>query len=485
MPTSFHRRPSVSSHGRSVSNDGVLEAPAHLELPRWQRRRVFFVVCIQEFLAQLGFAVMAPLFPQEASDRDVESSVVGWVFGIFQLVIVIGSPLALRLIPEVGPTRLLKICNFVDGSANIAFALTWYAVDTNRFIMLCFATRIVAASACGITMVVGCGLLPYLFTGKLSTGSAIIETVIGVALTFGPVMGSFLYTLGGEAKRMGYVLPYLTLGVVQFVFGIFACMYYPVLPTPDAKQAGIRHFSAKAVLPCSVCLFSSAAIEFASPTLQPYLAEAPYEFSIAGVGTVFAVWSFIYVGVSPLVGIADDKTDGRYAVIMMVFGTLCMSLGYIVLAPAGFVLDLVPLRKSIPNMWIGICLVGGGAGFSLIPTYNNMFQYALHADEESQANATSALYNVMYAAGAFLGPTVAGELVEIFGYGESYMLLAVFLMVIAVLLIIVARFQEPRFARSAEFHQGSVRSSLSLSSPGTEEQLSQNHSRQEPRETEL
>jgi len=65
------------------------------------------------------------------------------------------------------------------------------------------------------------------------------------------------------------------------------------------------------------------------------------------------------------------------------------------------------------------------------------------------------------------------------------MLLAVFLMVIAVLLIIVARFQEPRFARSAEFHQGSVRSSLSLSSPGTEEQLSQNHSRQEPRETEL
>lgn len=450
------------------------------QMPAWQRRRVFCVVCVQEFLAQLGFAVMAPLFPQEASDRDVESSVIGWVFGIFQLVIVIGSPLALRLIPEVGPTRLLKICSFVDGTANIAFALSWYAVHTETFIVLCFVTRIVAASACGLTMVVGCGLLPFLFTGKLSTGSAIIETVIGGALTFGPVLASFLYTLGGEAKRLGYVLPYLTVGFLQFVFGIFACMYYPVLPTPDAKQAGISNFSWKAVLPCSVCLFSSAAIEFASPTLQPYLAEAPYEFGITRVGTVFAVYSVAYVGISPLVGMADDKTGGRYAVTMMVVGTLCMSLGYILLAPAGLILDLVPLKKSIPNMWMGICLVGSGAAFSLIPTYNNMFQYALHPEEDSQANATSALYNIMYAAGAFLGPTVAGELVEAFGYGESYTLLAIFLMIVAVLFIFLSRIQEPRFARSVEFYQGGRRRTLSRTSSVTEDHSCQGH-----RETEL
>merc|ERR1711865_965810 len=90
-----------------------------------------------------------------------------------------------------------------------------------------------------------------------------------------------------------------------------------------------------------------------------------------------------------------------------------------------------------------------GSSFALIPTYNHIFQYACHRDEDSQANATSALYNIVYALGAFLGPTMAGWLGDAIGYGMSYTWFAMFLILLLIPLIIVTPCLRGRLARTA------------------------------------
>ena len=71
---------------------------------------------------------------------------------------------------------------------------------------------------------------------------------------------------------------------------------------------------------------------------------------------------------------------------LMVFGYMILSVGYLLLGPAKWVTDLVGIEQSELNVWIGVSSSGLGAAFGVIPTYNNIFGYAMHSDEESQGN---------------------------------------------------------------------------------------------------
>lgn len=164
--------------------------------------------------------------------------------------------------------------------------------------------------------------------------------------------------------------------------------------------------------------------------------QAPFNYSITSVGSVFALLSVVCDIAGPLVGIVDDRTDGKFAVPIMISGILIMAIGYAFLGPTDWVTDLVRIEKSETNMLIGISLIGFGSVLGLIPAYSNIFQSVALANEDRQADATSALYNVMYAGGAFIGPSVAGGLGEKIGYTDSYTVFALFLLVMVIILIV-------------------------------------------------
>mmetsp|Transcript_88121 Transcript_88121/g.139262 ORF Transcript_88121/g.139262 Transcript_88121/m.139262 type:complete len:438 (+) Transcript_88121:81-1394(+) len=411
-----------------------------------RQRRIFFVlVCLQQFFGQLGFAVLGPLFPGEAAARNVGGTVVGWVFGSFQLVIILSTPIVLKVIPRLGPTPMLNISNFVNGLSNIAFGLAWFCKDSTSFVILSFATRVVSSLGVCATMVVGAGLLPFFWQKQLSTGSAIYETVMGFAYTFGPIVGSWLYGLGGGSSSWGYVLPFFGLGALQIVFGIGVWMYLPQLPVPVCDSEGLAHFSPKVGIPIVFCFIASAGLEYNAPLLQPYLELDPFKYSIADVGWAFGAVSGLYVLSGPFMGWVDDKFGGKYAIPLMSVGTILMSIGYILIGPDTWVPELEP---SIPNMWVGLCLMGLGGAMSLIPTYNTIFSCALHEDDDSKANATSALYNIVYAGGAFLGPAVAGWCGDTFGYASAFSSFAVFILGVLVALLAPLLWLRLRSSRS-------------------------------------
>lgn len=402
-----------------------------------QKQWIFFAICSELFLGQLGFAIFAPFFPEEAGKKGVSPLTLGWIFGVFQIVVVAFTPLTMKILPVAGPTNLLNVSNFLTGFSNIAFGYSWYANAGPQFIFMCFLTRIVAGVGVSMEMVIGYGLLPYLYEESLSTASSIVETVLGVAFIVAPVIGSGLYLLGGGASGQGYVLPFVLLGTCQCIFGIIMLACFPHLPIESESNASIFAFSPRVFVPLAICVISSAVIEFTGPTLQPFLADAPFHFGVARVGFVYAVSSIVYTVCGPLVGMLDDRSEGAWSIPIMLFGIFGAGAGYVVLAPADWVQRYVPLALNVNGMWLGICLIGSSAAFGLVPTYGSIFQCALDKDDKTAAsNATSALYTIVYGVGAFLGPTLGGALGDAFGTASSYSLCGVFCMMVSVVFLV-------------------------------------------------
>lgn len=398
---------------------------------------IFVAICSELFLGQLGFAIFAPFFPEEAGKKGVSPSMLGWIFGVFQVVVVAFTPLTMKILPVIGPTNLLNISNFLTGLSNIAFGYSWYVDAGPQFIFMCFLTRIIAGIGVSMEMLVGYGLLPYLYEESLSTASSIVETVLGVAFIAAPVIGSGLYLLGGGASGQGYVLPFVVLGTCQCIFGVIMLACFPHLPIESESNASIFAFSPRVIMPVAICVISSAVIEFTGPTLQPFLAAAPFHFGIARVGFVYAVNGIVYTLCGPLVGMLDDRSEGAWAIPIMLFGIFGTGAGYVVLAPADWVQPYVPLGLNVNGVWLGMCLIGSFAAFGLVPTYGSIFQCALDKDDKTSAsNSTSALYNVVYGLGAFLGPTLGGVLGDAFGTASSYSLCGVFCMLYSVALLL-------------------------------------------------
>lgn len=401
------------------------------DLSSRKKKFVFVAVCTELFLGQLGFAIFAPFFPEEATTMGVSPSMLGWIFGIFQVVVVAFTPITMKLLPFFGPTNLLNVSNFLVGLSNIAFGYSWYVDAGPHFIIACFVTRIVGGIGVSMQMLVGYGLLPHLFDESLSTASSIVETVLGVAFIAAPVIGSGLFLLGGGAEGQGYVLPFVFLGTCQCIFGVLMLACFPHLPIETESNSSIFAFSPRVAIPVVICIISSAAIEFTGPTLQPLLAAPPFGFGIARVGLVYAVNSIFYTVFGPLVGMLDDRSEGAYAIPIMLFGVFGTGVGYVFLAPADWVQDYVPIGLTENGMWLGICLIGSFAAFGLVPTYGSIFNCATDSDTTAASNATSALYNVVYGLGAFLGPTLGGYLGGTFGAASSYSMCGVFCMVVA------------------------------------------------------
>jgi len=193
----------------------------------------------------------------------------------------------------------------------------------------------------------------------------------------------------------------------------------------------VTFFSPKVAIPLAVMFVAAAANEFAVPTLALYLTGSPFKYSVHVVGLAWSASSLMYVSVGPLIGMVDDKFEGKVAVPIMAFGVFVTAIGYFLLAgPA------VWSWHSEVIILIGMITIGLGDASVFIPAYNNIFQYALHDDEGSQANATAALYNMVYSSGTVLGPVVGGWMSKTVGIAGSYNDCGVFL-VLAVALVLV------------------------------------------------
>merc|ERR1719291_1371080 len=111
-------------------------------------------------------------------------------------------------------------------------------------------------------------------------------------------------------------------------------LWFPALPPAPSTASSFTCFSPWVLLPACICIIIASTMEYCAPTLQPFLAVAPFNYTVSMVGSVFATWSVVYSLFGVFVGKLDDRSAGRHAVSLMLFGMVLTGIGYILLAPA-------------------------------------------------------------------------------------------------------------------------------------------------------
>lgn len=116
-------------------------------LPNFSRRQwlTLIILGLADFCNAICVSLQSPFFPKEAEAKGCTATEYGLVFGIFELVVFIISPLYGRHIQSVGPKRLFNIGIFTSAITAILFGLLDHVPGHYPFISLAFIIRIVEA----------------------------------------------------------------------------------------------------------------------------------------------------------------------------------------------------------------------------------------------------------------------------------------------------------------------------------------------------
>ncbi|KAL4232821.1 hypothetical protein ACF0H5_007507 [Mactra antiquata] len=375
------------------------------------RRKKFIFVSLGfvNFCAYCCYSLLAPFFPLEAGRKGASQSIVGFIFGCFEFVIFIASPILGNYISKIGCKFMFVSGVMVGGTCAILFGLLDKCPDGAIFITMCFLCRIVEAIGTAAFVTALFAIMAYEFPDNIITVMGTLETFTGLGMMVGPAVGGALYEIGG------YGLPFFVLGSVVILCGLLTSYVMPPIEEANTHYTGSIFTMFKSPLVCltwlniSVC---SISIGYYDPTLAGHLQQ--FNLSTWAIGLVFLISPSMYALTAPIVGYIGDKKGHIRAMIAV--GNIGCVISWFLLGPAPF-LPFIPNELYVN--FIALVAFGPFLGFTLIPTFKALLLGAnslgMPTDIDTYGKV-SGFFNSSFSLGAFLGPTFGGVMVDKFGF---------------------------------------------------------------------
>ncbi|XP_052763725.1 MFS-type transporter SLC18B1-like [Mya arenaria] len=375
------------------------------------RRRKFILLsmALVNFCATCCFSLLAPFFPLEAKRKGASQTIVGMIFGCFELVIVITSPIFGSYISKIGCKFMYVAGIFVCGTCAILFGTLDMSPDGDMFIVMCFLCRSVEALGCSALVTALFAVLAHEFPDNVITVMGLLETSSGLGMMVGPPIGGALYELGG------YGLPFFVMGSLVIVCGSVTA--YAMPPISDGSKLYEGSIFALLKSPLVIITFinisaGSVALGFMDPTLAPHLDQ--FNLKTWLIGFMFLIAPAIYAITAPCWGYIGDKKG--IVRLMIAGGNLVAVIPWLLMGPS-------PLISFVPNALymniIALSVIGLALGCALIPTFKALLMGANSLGMENNLDTygkCSGFFNSSFSMGAFLGATIGGFLVDKVGF---------------------------------------------------------------------
>jgi len=369
-------------------------------------------------------SLQAPFYPKEAELKGATSTEYGLVFGVFELVVFITSPLVGPRIPKLGAPTAFTAGLLTTGSCCVLFGLLDYIQEHDWFIGLSFAVRVVEAIGNSCFLCASFSLIAQEFPSAVASVFSAVETAFGVGLILGPTVGGLMYQIGG------YLLPFAVLGTI-LVLSAFSTLM--ILPKADSRNATtgegwgaikVLRIGEIAVFACSV-LCASASIGFMLAALEPHMRD--FHLKPFVMGLMFVLNGGCYAVSAPFWGKIVDKPHCNALHVNMMGGFLIF-VGFSFLGPAPF---LPFLHHSLANCCIGLVFHGFGIGACLVSSFAGSQRAAVGPFGGMPATietygAVSGMWASVFALGAFLGPSLTGWLMHRYGVQMSTLFIIAF-----------------------------------------------------------
>ncbi len=307
-------------------------------------------------------SLQAPFFPQEAEKKGSTATEYGLVFGIFELVVFIVSPIYGHYLKQIGAKHLFHMGIFTTGVSAIIFGTLDHIPGHVPFITAAFLVRIVEALGNAAFLTASFSIIATEFPNNVGTTFALLETCFGLGLIVGPMIGGFLYSVGG------YYLPFVILGSALFAVALMTLCVLPkgttTIEEHDQNHGILKVFKIPGVFVCSLGIVgASASIGFISATLEPHIRD--FDLSPFLVGVIFVINGGVYAGSAPIWGCLVDRGVSQKVISLM--GSAFIILGFLIVGPVNW----IPLTTSINYVVIGLILHGLGIGALLVSSFSD------------------------------------------------------------------------------------------------------------------
>ncbi|GLG92742.1 MFS-type transporter SLC18B1, partial [Gryllus bimaculatus] len=364
-----------------------------------------------DFCNAICVSLQAPFYPHEAEAKGASASEYGLVFGIFELVVFIVSPLYGQHLNRIGPKFMFNVGTFTVGTCAILFGLLDKVNGHVPFIVLSFIIRIIEAMGNAAFLTASFAIIAKEFPDNVATTFASLETFFGLGLIVGPTVGGALYEVGG------YTTPFAVLGSMLFLAAIL-----------------------------TIIVVTSMSIGFLQATLEPHLRR--FGLSPVVLGLMFVINGGTYALTAPCFGWLCDQRVLPKAVTAC--GCLAIVIGFSLVGPAPF----FPMDTELPVTILGLVCHGLGIAAQLVASFTDALRTCVEhgfPNDLETYGLVSGLWTSTFALGAFIGPSVAGFLYDSLGFRNASMFvvgLNIFVGILVVGFLIASRRKRAQYKQA-------------------------------------
>ncbi|XP_065203815.1 MFS-type transporter SLC18B1-like [Planococcus citri] len=402
---------------------------AKVKLSRRQLLTLFIVACVN-FFCSACVSLQAPFYPKEAENKGATATEYGLVFGSFELVGFLTSPLFGKIVDRVGAKFLLSVGLIVSSTSTILFGLLDLISGRALFISLSFLLRICESLGATAAIVSGFSLIGSMFPDNVATIFATLETFYGFGYIVGPTIGGLLYNVGG------FPLPFSCVGILTAMVAVSLLIFVPNITEGYGcirkEGAFLTAFkdSSIAIDTISVMAFAISA-GFYNATLEPHIRV--FQISPVLTGFMFVISGGTYAIVSPIFGRIVDRVLKPKS--LLIVGCVLNIISFSIIGPLPF----LPIPSTLGICILALFIHGFALAAGNVATFIDSIRSAIEAgfpENISTYGLMSGIWTSAYALGAFIGPSVAGFLYDFVGFRYATIFVIVIHALLAVVLIV-------------------------------------------------
>ncbi|XP_011498704.1 PREDICTED: MFS-type transporter SLC18B1-like [Ceratosolen solmsi marchali] len=385
------------------------------------------VISIADFANAICVSLQAPFYPHEAEKKGASATEYGLVFGIFELVVFIISPIYGQHINRIGPKLLFNGGILTTGTCAIFFGLLDKVEGHYPFIVLSFLIRIIEALGNAAFLTASFAIIAKEFPDNVATTFASLETFFGLGLIVGPTVGGALFQLGG------YTTPFAVLGFALFLAAVVTAFVLPIHQHNEQDNQStegkfMKVLKVPGVMVASASIVAtSMSIGFLQATLEPHLRQ--FDMSPVVLGLMFIINGGTYAMTAPVWGWLCDKHSTPK--VATVAGCIIVMIGFGLIGPAPF----IPYETMLWMTICGLVIHGLGMAAQLVASFTDALRIAISHGFPNNIETyglISGLWTSTFALGAFIGPSIAGILFDNIGFRNASMFIVILHFIVGV-----------------------------------------------------
>ncbi|XP_056020467.1 MFS-type transporter SLC18B1-like [Ostrea edulis] len=412
-------------HEKEDSDFSFSKIPKHKKI-------LLAVTAFSNFLNVSCFSLSMSFFPTKAEKKGVPQTVIGIIFGVYELVIFLSSPILGNYMTRIGTKYMYLAGTMVGGFGALVFGVLDNFSDEMVYSVVCFLCRAMEGFGSSMFYTASFATITGSFPDNVGTALGLLQTSGGLGIIIGPAVGGALYELGG------FGLPFFVVGSMIILSGTSGYLLIRHISDSPRDRHKSVFFLLKNPYTWVVSLTITVgcfAMGFNDSTLALHvenLAELKGKPSL--IGLMFLICGLMHSITGPLYGYVIDKKG--YVMSTMTMGSLTTAIAYLLMGPTPLI-DMLPFE--IWSVILSLFLLGVGLAGVIIPTFSGLMESAknIGMDESMDTHGVvSGLFNSCFSLGAFLGASVGGALVDQIGNEWSTTFCAGLLIISAMVLVL-------------------------------------------------